>query len=158
MNKEQIAIYTRRIAASNRSELIVVLYDILDTYLQEAETAIVEQDWALAKESLRRASQVVEHLKSDLDFKYEIATQLYPLYDFAQRAIAKSIYTRRAQGIEEAQRVLRPLATVFAQVAQEDSSDPIMQNTQQIVAGYTYGKTNLTESTQDFDTSRGFLA
>lgn len=39
----------------------------------------------------------------------------------------------------------------------EDTSAPLMRNTQQIYAGYTYGKNDLVETYQDFDTSRGFL-
>ena len=39
----------------------------------------------------------------------------------------------------------------------EDPSAPLMRNTQQIYAGYTYGKNDLVETYQDFDTSRGFL-
>ena len=45
----------------------------------------------------------------------------------------------------------------MAQLSKKYTSAPLMRNTQQIYAGYTYGKNDLVETYQDFDTSRGFL-
>ena len=39
----------------------------------------------------------------------------------------------------------------------QDHSEPLMKNTQQVYAGYTYGRDNLVETCQDSDSSRGFL-
>ncbi len=158
MDKETKAAFTRRIAASNPSQMIEVLYDMLEAYLTEGEDAIARQDRAQMKDALQRASQVIEHLKQDLDFKYQIAAQLFPLYDFSQRAIAKSIYLANVTGIQEARRVMQPLQKAFAQIAKEDVSQPMMQHTQQVAAGYTYHGTQLTEATTNYDASRGFLA
>ena len=45
----------------------------------------------------------------------------------------------------------------FLHAAEQDHSEPLMKNTQQVYAGYTYGRDNLVETCQDSDSSRGFL-
>ena len=43
--------FTRRITQSNRSELVVVLYDICFSYLDEAEKNLKEKDFDVYKEA-----------------------------------------------------------------------------------------------------------
>ena len=45
--------FTRRITQSNRSELVVVLYDICFSYLDEAEKNLKEKDFDVYKEAVR---------------------------------------------------------------------------------------------------------
>ena len=60
--------------------------------------------------------------------------------------------------IENAEKMLRKLYQSFCKVAETDSSAPMMKNTQQVYAGYTYGKGDLVENCQELDKSRGFFA
>ena len=53
--------------------------------------------------------------------------------------------------------MLQQLYEAFAASARQDTSEPLMQNAQQVYAGYTYGKNNINES-YDVQSSRGFLA
>ena len=52
----------------------------------------------------------------------------------------------------------KKLYTAFEQTMSQDTSAPLMSNTQHVYAGYTYGKNDLVETCQDFDASRGFFA
>ena len=54
--------------------------------------------------------------------------------------------------------MLQKLYQSFCKVAETDSSAPMMKNTQQVYAGYTYGKGDLVENCQELDKSRGFFA
>ena len=45
MDAEKKQEFTRRISQSNRSELVVIQYEILDTYLADAQTAHEEGDY-----------------------------------------------------------------------------------------------------------------
>ena len=94
MRREEISIFSRRIAQSNASELIVVLYDIYFAYENEAYLALEDASWDGYLSSLRKCSQVIEHLKSSLDFNYSIAKELYPLYNFVEVSLSKAIYSR----------------------------------------------------------------
>ena len=150
--------FTRRITQSNRSELVVVLYDICFSYFDEAEKNLKEKDFDVYKEAIRKADAVIGELQAALNFQYELSPQLYPLYSYCRRELMRSMYQQSGDGIAHAKRVLSGLYQAFCEVAKQDTSEPLMHNTQQVYAGMTYGKEQLNENFQDFDTSRGFFA
>ncbi len=158
MTKEQKKIYTRRISEGNPTEIIVILYDMFFTDTEEAKQAIEDQDYETARSAIRHAEQVLLHLKNALNFKYELSGELFPLYDFCQRAVQRSNYQGSVTGIEEAERIMRPLSEAFREVAKKDESAPVMRHAQRMVAGMTYGRNDLNESTANYDSNRGFLA
>ena len=154
MKKEQIMDFTRRISQSNRGGLVIVIYDIFFAYIEEAYD---NKEWENYKTALRNATKAVSELMSSLDFSYELAGELYRIYVFCRETLAKAMYKRDLKEIELAESLMNKLYTAFAEVMKEDTSAPLMRNTQQVYAGYTYGKNDLVETYQDLDTSRGFL-
>lgn len=150
--------FTRRISNSNRGGLIVVIYDIFFAYAQEAREACEKQDRAAFLDGLRKAQQAVAQLKDSLDFRYSIAKELYPLYQFALGQISACFYRKDTEGLDAAEKVLRNLYAGFVEAAKQDTSEPLMKHAQQVVAGMTYQKGYLTETLQDPSSSRGFFA
>lgn len=157
MNRENIAIFTRRITNGNRSEIISVLFDMIVVDLNDAKEGINNHDQEEYMEALRHAGEVLEHLQAALNFNYDISKNLYSLYDYAKRAIAKSMYSGRDEGILEAREVIIPLKEAFEEVAKNDDSAPLMSNTQKVAAGITYGRSDVNEAIES-DGNRGFLA
>ena len=158
MTNEQKQIYTRRISESNPTGIIVILYEMFFDDTAEAKDAFSRKDFDAAREAVRHGEQVLTHLKNALNFKYEISTQLFPLYDFCQRALARANYQGNAAGIEEAERIMRPLMNAFSEVARQDETAPVMKHAQRMVAGMTYGRNDLMETAANYDSNRGFLA
>ena len=93
----------------------------------------------------------------DLNFKYDISKQLYSLYVYSREQIAKAMYENRLEKIDEVERLLRRLSEAFGKIAQNDTSGPLMSNTQQVYAGMTYGKSSINENLVNADNQRGFL-
>ena len=162
MTKEQISGYTLKITNANSTGLVVILYDIFDAYIDDAKEAL-KKPWS--KESpdeyvkaLRMASQVIRHLEDALNFSYEISGSLYPLYDFVERTLAKATYTRNIKDLEPAIQIMDTLKSSFEQIAKKDDSAPMMGNTEQVVAGMTYGRNDVDEAMANYDSQRGFLA
>lgn len=150
--------FTRRIAQSNRGQMIVVIYDICFSYMEEAKTYCQHNQMQEYKEAVKNADRVIARLQDTLNFKYELATQLYPLYTYCRKELMKAVYQQKTEGIEHAEKVLMQLYSGFKQVAKTDTSEPLMQNTQQVYAGMTYGKETICENYREPDTSRGFFA
>lgn len=150
--------FTRRITSSNRGEMIVVIYDIFFAYEKEAREYYEKQEYELFRDAVRKAQGAVRQLRDALDFNYPIARELYPLYQFALEQLASCFYKNTDGGLLAAKKVLRGLYAGFQKAAKQDGSEPLMKHTQQVVAGMTYQKNSLTETLQDSDTSRGFLA
>ena len=153
MTAETIATFTRKIVASNRSELICVLYEIYFSYEQEAIEALTGEGKEAGDtytKALRQCGQVVRHLK--------ISYSLYALYDFVERQLAKAMYEQKVERIQSAGKIMRDLEESFVRVAKQDASGPMMGNAQQVTAGLTYGKGQLNESMGAMESNRGFFA
>ena len=158
MTQEKKQEFTRRLTCCNRGEMIVIMYDILFAYLEDGVMAKEERDYQGFKNAVGKASQVVSRLMEDLDFNYEISGNLYAEYQFVNKLLAMAVCKNTAQNLLDAQQVLKNLYDAFKEAAQQDTSEPLMQHTQQVVAGMTYQKGSLTETLQGSESSRGFLA
>ena len=60
--------------------------------------------------------------------------------------------------MSDTERVLAHLYKAFQELEKTDTSETLMKHTQQVYAGMTYQKATLTETFQDPEASRGFLA
>ncbi len=156
MKNEQIREFTLRITQSNRSELIVVLYEIMETYLNEAMEREAYSEW---KEAVRNASRVVFELQGALDMQYEIAGELNVIYDFLGRALEMAVVRKNKEELPRLYRMVDSLKETFEKVAETDTSPALMRNTEQVYAGLTYGKTDLVEQSGETSLAgRGFFA
>lgn len=153
--------FTNRITHANRSELIVILFDMFEEYAKEAEIGYAngakgDND---SKAALEHASDVLTHLKNDLDFLHdrELCQRLFSIYTYCQELLSKAIYSGDYASVSEVCGLIKPLRDSFAQVAETDKSGPVMTNVEDRVAGYTYGKTDVNEASSEALSNRGFL-
>ena len=79
MTDEKKKEFTRRLTQCNASEMIVIQYEIFFTYLDDALDAY-ELGGEPYRMAIRHADAVLVRLQDSLDFKYDLAKQLYPLY------------------------------------------------------------------------------
>ena len=159
MTREKQQDFAMRISQANRTELLVVTYDIL---LEEMESALEyysNGDIGQYRASLKMAQRFVAELMSTLDYKYPISGELLRLYEYVQRLLIKSDISGKPDRLESAENVIAGLRKAYAKVAEGDDSEPLMENTQKVFAGLTYTKGSLNETDLDPNLAgRGFLA
>ncbi len=158
MDHEQIQGFTRRLSQCNRGEMIIIVYDILFTYLEDAGKALEENDRNSYKYALRKAQDTLSELIGALDFHYDLSKNLYSLYVFCRNELAKVMYEGKSDRLDTIEDILKHLYAGFKEAAKQDTSEPLMSNAQQVYAGMTYGKGQLTENYMEIDTHRGFFA
>ncbi len=157
MNKELKQDFTRRLSQCNRGEMIIIMYEIGFCYLEETKEQY-ETDHESFKQNIRRVIAVMDELIQALDFSYEISSDLYQIYSYCKKELFVAMSRNRTDEIEEVERLLKKLYASFLIVAKQDTSEPLMTNTQQVYAGITYQKNNLNENYIEIDAQRGFLA
>lgn len=159
MKEESIKAYSRRIAQANRSELIVIMYDIILENIQDARDYLRADDDVEFQKSLSHAVRFVSELMVALDVSYPISKELMRLYIYVNRCLNHAKIARREQELTDAECVMRGLYTGFEGVAKQDHSLPVMEHTQRLYAGLTYGRGVLNETlvTPD-EIHRGFRA
>lgn len=149
--------FTRRLSQCNSGGMIVIIYEICFAYMEDARQAHAKGRHDEMKAAIRKAQNVLDELIGSLNFAYEISSNLYALYVLCKNELARTLYENRMDGLEEADKVMRRLYHSFAEAAKQDTSAPIMSNTQQIYAGMTYGRNQLNENDMDYDRQRGFF-
>ncbi|MDD3413128.1 MAG: flagellar protein FliS [Lachnospiraceae bacterium] len=156
MTKEKKQEFTRKITQANRSEIIVLLYEIALTYLRDAKSEMEQKEWVSYKQSIRKIQNCISELMNSLNFEYDISYQLMQLYTYVNREAIKANIRRKREHLDHIEHVLVPLLGSFKEVSKQDNSQPVMENAQSVIAGLTYGKNTLNESLQDLGVSRGF--
>ena len=140
MKAESVKIFTRRITSANKSEIIVIIYDIIEENLALAKKALAEGDKETYRNEIKQAISFVKELLVSLDMNYEVSKNLASLYIYVSRCLNFALVSGKKEEIEAAEKVLRKLGDSFREVAKTDESKPVMENTQRVYAGITYGR------------------
>ncbi len=157
MTKECKQQFTLRITQANSTELVVILYEMLLCYLDEGKEGLEKEDAETFKEAVRKARGCLNELMASLHPEYSPAPELLQLYLFCIRRLAKAEVKRDAQLLSEIERVIRPLHDAYQEIAVQNDRGPVMNNSQTVYAGLTYGRHTLTENMADQGTNRGML-
>ena len=96
-------------------------------------------------------------LRSSLDFQYELAGNLFSLYCYADRELARDMFSLKVDNLDTIEMIFTKLRDAYQQISSQDQSGPLMENIQSVYAGLTYGRTDLNESLVNYDAKRGFL-
>lgn len=150
--------FTRRITQANPVSMITILYDMILVYLEDAETAFAEEKEKKFVQEIHHAQDCLMELMGSLDMKYEPAPALYELYLYIHGELAKAIVSSSKDTLAQPESILKRLRDAYLELEKTGSFEPVMDNTQQIYAGLTYGKHSLVESIAQPVNNRGFLA
>lgn len=163
MKKEDKQQFTFRITQANSTQLVVILYEMLLCYLEDAVQALAgngepsgEPDGF--REAVRKARGCLNELIASLHMEHEPAPALMQLYLFCIRRLALGEQRRDSEILGEVGRVIEPLCDAYRKLAELNDAGPVMRNSQTVYAGLTYGRTTLTENMADQGTNRGMFA
>lgn len=158
MKKEDKQQFTFRITQANSTQLVVILYEMLLCYLEDAVQALDRGgEQGDFREAVRKARGCLNELMGSLHMEYEPAPALMRLYLFCIRRLALGEQRGDAGIMGEVRKVIEPLCQAYTKLAEQNSAGPVMQNSQTVYAGLTYGKNTLTENMADQGANRGML-
>lgn len=158
MTKEKKQELTLRITQANKTELIEILYEMVLCYVDDAMVAYEKGDKAEYREAIRKTRGCVKELLSSLNFAYELAGNFLQLYMYCNRELAMADVKNDCGHLANVRLVVGKLQEAYVELAKQDTSEPVMQNSQTVYAGLTYGRGELTENMTDQGMNRGFRA
>lgn len=158
MTTEEKQTFTRRITQANRTQLVVIVYEMLLVYLEDAQNAFQDADKVSFKENLHMARECIGQMRTSLNFKYELSRNLFSIYCFADRELASDMYGYKTDNLDVIQMIFTKLHDAYYQISGQDKSAPLMDNIQSVYAGLTYSKTDLNENLMSSSATRGFRA
>lgn len=160
MEKEILNAYAARVSQANKSELVVIILEALSESISEGKECLKKDKIAEARREIERARGFLTELMGSLDLSYEISHYLRRLYVYAYEQLCQGMAQRDVVCLDHASNVIEGLLPAFRKVAEQDTSGSVMQNTESIYAGLTYGRNHeLNESVYlGSSESRGFQA
>lgn len=155
MTKECKQQFTLRISQANKTEMVVILYDMTLEYLEDA---IREQEAGNRTEfieALRRVRGCIKELMNSLNLQVEPAPALLQLYLYCNKELVQADIHNQSAPLYHVQKIIKKLHDAYEELAKQDKSEPVMQNSQAVYAGLTYGKNRLAEDMADQSMNRG---
>lgn len=158
MTRELKRQFTLRISEANKTQLVVILYEMFLVYAGEAGEAFKAGDKAGFRQGIKRARGCLHELMMSLNYEYALAGNLLSLYTFFDRQMTRADARSSIKELTCVEGMMRKLWEAYKAAGAEDTSAPVMANAQTVYAGLTYSKSNLTENLADQGSGRGFLA
>ena len=138
MTREKVQEFTLRITRANSTQLVVVLYDMTISYLEDAKNAKEREEFA---EALRKVRGCINELLLSLKPGSELSRNLGNLYLFFLRHLAAALRLFDAQMVAEIIPLFEKLRDAYKEATADNTEEPLMANAQDVYAGFTYGKT-----------------
>ncbi len=157
MDSEKKQEFTRRISQANTTELVVVIYDITLTYVEDAKQAMEAGDKQELRSLLVKIRRCLNELIASLHYDYSPAGEMLMLYNYCSRRLTAVQTAQDADALPEIASILKRLRDAYDQVASTNASGPVMSNSESVYAGLTYGRGSLNEDVIG-GSNRGFLA
>lgn len=158
MTNEKKQEFTLRITQANKSELVVILYELFFYYIEEAKKVLEEKNTEEFKANLTCAHDCLNELIGSLHMEQNLAHAIMHVYLFVSGRIGMAKGSLQTEPLFDADRLMHKLYETYKEDAKTDTSEPVMNHTQTVYAGLTYGRNTLTENREDGSLSRGFLA
>ncbi|MGB8452782.1 MAG: flagellar protein FliS [Anaerocolumna sp.] len=159
MEKDKLKAFAARITQASKTELVVIMYEIILADIDSAKTHYEIGDTEVFVREIKHGQRFLNELMATLDYRYELSFRLMSLYIFINKAFITAIYQNSIKALTEAESIIIILLGGFSGISKEDLTGPVMQNTQQLYAGLTYGRGVLNEMYIDpNELNRGFKA
>lgn len=100
--------------------LVVMLYDGARRFLFQAGVAMRDGQIELSNRKLRRAEDIIQHLRDILDMEQgEIPANLESIYVYCLRRLRESRFDRDPEALEQVSALLAPLREAFAAISSQ---------------------------------------
>ncbi len=157
MTKDRIQAFTRRIVNANKTEMIVILYDIGLYYIDEAGEFLKNGERISFRNSIDKERAVLRELMGSVNTSNEIGQNILSLYIFAKKELTKAYIQLDAEPLKAVKNIFSGLREAYDKISSLDTSEAIMQHTENVYAGLTYGRNSLKEQVAGTDLNRGYL-
>ena len=133
------------------------MYEMAVKYIDDGTEALQAGNVQEFRVNIKRAKAVVNELASVLDLRFSVSSNLLALYTYMNNVMVKSDITLKTDDLIRVRAMLEKLHTAFGKVSEQDNTEPLMKNVQQVYSGLTYSRNSLNESYANAsDLKRGY--
>lgn len=137
-------ITTARVVNSSQLELVTLSYEVILDNLKTSLNNINEIDFKISKAFLK-------DLSNALDMKYEISKNLKQLYNYVDELLVSCEISndenRKSEYLNESIKIITKLYDAYNKIVNDQNEkEKVMENTDAIYSGLTYGMNGLNET------------
>jgi len=148
MTKEKKQAYSLRISQANQSELTVITFEMFLDYINDATNCHDINDEKEYKVYIGKAKAILSEIMAALNFENKVSFDLIKIYEYVYGELVKMSYKADRSLLDRIKGIMEKLLAAHEEVAKNDKRGAVMENSQQLYAGLTYGKGYLNETCQ----------
>lgn len=146
MTNEDMNVYKMRISQASVGELNVIMLEMEIQWIKEALEAYKADDMDTFIDSIDKASATQVELMNVLNLDNEVSKEVYSVYVFFNKQLVNSKIKREPQDLDRIVDMLEQYHESFSQIAGTDDKEPVMEQSEKVYAGLTYGSGGLVEN------------
>lgn len=159
MEQEKRKDYIRRVTQANRSQLVVITYEIINGEMKQAQIEYEMSNLEKYQATLKNAQKFLNELMGSLDYQFPVSKQLMQIYIYINKTLITAQIKKQPELLDSAIKIMEGLQKAFEEVEKSDTSGPVLGQSQKLYAGLTYGKGVLNEISVNINGgSRGYQA
>lgn len=129
----------QQIMTATPEALTLMLYNGALRFMSEGKEALEKKDYESANNSIIKAEKIITEFRVTLDFDYEIAHQLLPLYNYVYNCLVQGNLDSDATKIDEAASIIRELRDAWAQAMKKARAEKAGEISQEAAPQATEG-------------------
>lgn len=157
MTNEEIQVFTRRIANANKTEMLVILYDIGLTYIEDAARALEAGDKKEFRLQIVRVKNTIRELMNSVNTSVEPGRTIMSVYVFCNEELTRAFADCSTVNLENVKKILTSFRDTYMECSKKDTDGAVMEHTETVYTGLTYNRNSYTDTVSVADAGRGFL-
>ncbi len=146
MTEEQMNVYKMRISQAGIAEMTTIMFEMEIQWMEEAVAAYGESNLEEFVRCTDKAQLVQVELMNVMNRSNDVAEDVYSVFAYMNKQLIRSKIKRQPLEFDRMLAMLHKYHTSFAALIPTDQGGPVMQQSEKVYAGLTYGAGGLVES------------
>ena len=146
MTEEQMDAYKMRIAQAGIAEMTTIMLEMEMQWIQDASAAYTEKKLEEFERCVDKAQSVQVELMNVMNMENPVAVDVYSVFVYINKQLIRAKIKRQPLEFERLVAMLEKYHAGFGELIKTDQGGPVMQLSEKVYAGLTYGAGGLVES------------
>lgn len=146
MTEEQMDAYKMRIAQAGIAEMTTIMLEMEMQWIQDASAAYTEKKLEEFERCVDKAQSVQVELMNVMNMENPVAVDVYSVFVYINKQLIRAKIKRQPLEFERLVAMLEKYHAGFSELIKTDQGGPVMQLSEKVYAGLTYGAGGLVES------------
>lgn len=146
MTQEDMNLYKMRISQAGIAELTLIMMQMEMQWMKEACGAYEDKDMDLFQENVSNAQSVQVELMNVMNVNNSVARDMYSVFVYINKMLIESQIKQHPVDLMRCVGMMEKFYKSIEAISETDTAGPVMESSEKVYAGLTYGASGLVES------------